>query len=106
MKHGENVTHQKQNSILLNFFIFYYKNLNQLYVSSAKGKSVYPLKPPKNQVLVSAVWLISLFLRTLIGRSGLEIDSVPNETACAIPVLVRLIASSMDTPSFAMRFPL
>ena len=67
---------------------------------------MYPFDPPKNQVLVSTVLLISLFLRTLKGRSGLEIDSVPNETACAMPDFVRFIASSMDIPSFAMRFPL
>jgi len=36
----------------------------------------------------------------------LEIESVPNDTACAVEELINFSASSIETPSLAMMFPL
>ena len=54
----------------------------------------------------STVLLIYWLCYTRKGKLGLEIDRAPKETACAVPLLVSWMASSMETPSFAMRFPL
>jgi len=43
---------------------------------------------------------------TLYGKSGFEIDHVPNATADTIPSLISLFASSIETESFAIRLVL
>jgi len=66
---------------------------------------VYPLGPWVNKVVKSGSFKGTLFL-TRYGKSGLDSDFNPKDTACAVPLLTSCFASSIVTPSLAIIFPL
>jgi len=66
---------------------------------------VYPFVPWVNNVWKSGSFKEILFL-TRYGKSGLDSDFNPKDTACAVPLLMSCFASSIETPSLAIIFPL